>query len=53
MFETVWHGTNGGMGAKGKGLMDPTDATNGLSPDELLKIQAWIRSHNDTLTGNE
>jgi cytochrome c-L len=53
MFETVWHGTNGGMGAKGKGLMDPTDPTNGLSPDELLKIQAWIRSHNDTLTGNE
>jgi len=25
MFETVWHGTNGGMGAKGVGLMDPTD----------------------------
>lgn len=53
MFETVWHGTNGGMGAKGKGLMDPTDPSNGLTPDELLKIQAWIRSHNDSLTGNE
>lgn len=53
MFETVWHGTNGGMGAKGKGLMDPTDPSNGLTPDELLKIQAWIRSHNESLTGNE
>lgn len=53
MFETVWHGTNGGMGAKGKGLMDPTDPSNGLTPDELLKIQAWIRSHNPSLTGNE
>ena len=52
MFETIWHGTNGGMGAKGKGLMDPTDATNGLTPDEILKIQAWIRSHGKT-TGNE
>jgi cytochrome c-L len=52
MFETVWHGTNGGMGAKGKGLMDPTDPSNGLSPDELLKIIAWIRSHG-TATGNE
>lgn len=51
MFETVWHGTNGGMGAKGKGLMDPTDPENGLTPDELLKIIAWIRSHG-TETGN-
>jgi cytochrome c-L len=41
------------MGAKGKGLMDPTDPANGLSPDEVLKIQSWIRSHNDKLTGNE
>ncbi len=53
MFETIWNGTNGGMGAKGKGLMDPTDPTNGLKPDEILQIQAWIRSHNDKLTGNE
>jgi cytochrome c-L len=53
MFETIWNGTNGGMGAKGKGLMDPTDAINGLTPDNVLQIQAWIRSHNDKLTGNE
>lgn len=52
MFETIWHGTNGGMGAKGKGLMDPSDPTNGLIPDEVLKIQAWIRTHGTT-TGNE
>lgn len=44
MFETVWHGTNGGMGAKGVGLMDPTDPKNGITPDELLKIIAWVRS---------
>lgn len=52
MFETIWHGTNGGMGAKGKGLMDPTDPNNGLMPDEVLQIQAWIRTHGKT-TGNE
>lgn len=52
MFETVWNGTNGGMGAKGKGLMDPSDPNNGISPDELLKVIAWVRSHGD-LTGNE
>lgn len=52
MFETVWNGTNGGMGAKGKGLMDPSDPENGITPDELLKIIAWIRSHG-SLTGNE
>jgi cytochrome c-L len=52
MFETIWHGTNGGMGAKGKGLMDPTDPTNGLTPDETLKVIAWIRSHGG-VTGNE
>jgi cytochrome c-L len=52
MFETIWNGTNGGMGAKGKGLMDPTDPNNGLTPDEVLKIQAWIRTHG-TITGNE
>ncbi|HEY0561849.1 MAG TPA: cytochrome c [Methylophilus sp.] len=44
MFETVWHGTNGGMGAKGVGLMDPSDPKNGITPDEMLKIIAWIRS---------
>ena len=52
MFETIWHGTNGGMGAKGVGLMSPDDPTAGLKPDEVLKIQAWIRSHGTT-TGNE
>lgn len=52
MFETIWHGTNGGMGAKGKGLMDPTDPNNGLSVDEALKIIAWVRTHGTT-TGNE
>jgi cytochrome c-L len=52
MFETVWHGTNGGMGAKGLGLMDPTDPNNGITPDDLLKVIAWIRSMSN-LTGNE
>jgi cytochrome c-L len=52
MFETIWHGTNGGMGAKGKGLMDPSDPNNGLTVDETLKIIAWIRTHGST-TGNE
>lgn len=52
MFETIWHGTNGGMGAKGKGLMDPSDPTNGLTVDETLQIIAWIRSHSSS-TGNE
>ena len=52
MFETIWHGTNGGMGAKGKGLMDPSDPANGLSVDDTLKIIAWIRSHGSA-TGNE
>lgn len=52
MFETIWHGTNGGMGAKGVGLMDPTDPKNGITPDELLKIIAWIRSQGG-VTGNE
>ena len=52
MFETVWHGTNGGMGAKGVGLMDPNDPKNGITPDELLKIIAWVRSMSN-VTGNE
>lgn len=52
MFETIWHGTNGGMGAKGLGLMVPDDPTEGLKPDDILKVQAWIRS-NSKITGNE
>ncbi len=51
MFETVWHGSNAGMGAKGVGLMDPTDPKNGITPDELLKVIAWIRSQG-AVTGN-
>jgi cytochrome c-L len=54
MFETIWHGTNGGMGAKGIGLMDPTDPKNGVSPDEMLAVIAWIRTKGDQgVTGNE
>ncbi len=52
MFETIWHGTNGGMGAKGLGLMDPTDPKNGIAPDDVLKVIAWIRSKS-AVTGNE
>jgi len=52
MFETVWHGTNGGMGAKGIGLMVPGDNATGITPDELLQVIAWIRSKG-TITGNE
>ncbi|MDO9392700.1 cytochrome c [Methylotenera sp.] len=52
MFETIWHGTNGGMGAKGLGLMVPDDPTEGLKVDDLLKVVAFIRSHS-TITGNE
>ncbi len=52
MFEIIWHGTNGGMGGKGKGLMDPTDPNNGLTVDETLKVIAWIRSKGG-VTGNE
>jgi len=44
MFEIIWAGTNGGMSGKGKGHMDPTNANNGLSADEALKVIAWIRS---------
>lgn len=53
MFETIWSGTNGGMGAKGLGLMSPDDPTVGISPDEMLKIIAWVRSMSGDLTGNE
>jgi cytochrome c-L len=52
MFETIWHGTNGGMGAKGLGLMVPEDPTEGLKADDVLKVIAWIRS-NSKITGNE
>lgn len=48
MFETIWAGTNGGMGAKGFGLMAPDD---GLKPDDILKVQAWIRSQG-SVNGN-
>ena len=44
MFEIIWAGTNGGMSGKGKGHMDPTNANNGLSADEALKVIAWIRN---------
>jgi cytochrome c-L len=51
MFETIWHGTNGGMGAKGFGLMAPDD---GLKPDEVLQVIAFIRSNSVVkATGNE
>ena len=53
MFETIWHGTNGGMGGKGIGIMDATDPKNGISPDEMLKVIAWIRSVSNGITGNE
>lgn len=44
MFEIIWAGTNGGMSGKGKGLMDPTDPGNGMTPAEVLKLIAWVRS---------
>jgi len=47
MFEVIWGGTNAGMGPKGKGLMDPTNANNGMSADEVLKVIAWIRSQGE------
>ena len=54
MFETIWFGTNGGMGGKGVGIMDATDPTNGLKPDEVLKVIAWIRNQGgNKVTGNE
>jgi len=52
MFETIWHGTNNGMGAKGVGYMIPGDNTQGITTDELLKVIAWVRSMSD-ITGNE
>ena len=52
MFETIWHGTNNGMGAKGLGLMIEGNPNEGLRPDEVLKVEAWIRS-NSKIKGNE
>ncbi len=48
MFEIIWAGTNGGMSGKGQGVMDPGNHSNGLSPDETLKVIAWIRSQGET-----
>lgn len=45
IFETIWAGTAGGMGAKGKGLMQLDDPSQGLTPDEMLKVVAFIRSN--------
>jgi cytochrome c-L len=51
MFETVWAGSNGGMGGKGLGIMSADD---GMSADELLQTIAWIRAQSTTgVTGNE
>ena len=44
MFETLWAGAPAGMGAKGKGLMQPDDPTQGLTPDEILKVSAFLRT---------
>lgn len=52
MFETIWHGTNGGMGAKGLGLMNPSNPEDGIKPDEILQVISWIRAQG-TVTGNE
>jgi cytochrome c-L len=51
MFETIWYGTNGGMGGKGYGVMAPDD---GMTVDELLKTIAWVRTNGSQgVTGNE
>jgi len=50
MFETIWNGTNNGMGAKGWGQMAPED---GLTIDELLKIIAFVRSNSTHGDGNQ
>lgn len=51
MFEIIWAGTNGGMSGKGKGVMDPSNHSNGLSPDEVLKVMAWVRSQTNVAKG--
>lgn len=43
MFETIWHGTNNGMGAKGRGLMVEGDNETGFNVDELLQLIGWFR----------
>ena len=43
MFETIWHGTNNGMGAKGRGLMVEGDNETGFDVNELLQLIAWFR----------
>lgn len=48
MFEIIWAGTNGGMSGKGQGVMDPGNHSNGLSPDDTLRVIAWIRSQGTT-----
>jgi len=50
MFETIWAGTNGGMGGKGFGIMAADD---GMKPDDILKVIAWVRTQGKGLTGNE
>lgn len=47
MFEIIWAGTNAGMSGKGRGVMDPSNPNNGLSPDEVLKLIAWVRSQGE------
>lgn len=47
LFETIWGGTAGGMGAKGKGLMLADDPSQGLTPDEILKVAAFLRTNLD------
>ena len=51
MLETIWFGTNGGMGGKGYGVMSADD---GMTVDELLKTIAWVRTQGSQgVTGNE
>ena len=51
MIETIWFGTDGGMGGKGYGVMAADD---GMTLDELLKTIAWVRTNGSKgLTGNE
>ena len=50
MIETLWYGTNGGMGGKGYGVMAADD---GMTLDELLKTIAWVRTNGKGITGNE
>jgi cytochrome c-L len=47
IFETIWAGTAGGMGAKGKGLMLADDPSQGLTVDEMLKVVAFLRTNLD------